>query len=116
MLFQELSLLILLSCPHLSSSQSLKAVGSPVVLRLRDGCETNSSWQATEVAWSVAKTDEKLESWWKNLSSKSHQSFAKELGRGFGDHLNGFECGIGAYSTCIAPGCAGKKNVDSKCV
>jgi hypothetical protein len=73
----------------------------------RDTCQSDSDWQATQAAWIADGTDAALASWWANLSSKSHQSFANELGEGFGAHLNGFQCGIGGYSTCTAPTCSG---------
>ena len=73
----------------------------------RDTCQSDSGWQATQAAWIADGTDVALASWWANVSSKPHQSFANELGEGFGANLNGFQCGIGDYSTCTAPTCSG---------
>jgi hypothetical protein len=89
-----------------ASASDPKAVLSNLHLK-RDTCQSDSGWQATQAAWITDGTDAALASWWANVSSKPHQSFANELGEGFGAHLNGFQCGIGDYSTCTAPTCSG---------
>lgn len=102
-------------------SQSINdVVRNSVILRSRDGCGKNSSWQLTKENWEKLEAGKNMASWWEeDVSAEPHQSFANELGRDFGSHLNAFECGIGALSTCIAPGCSGKlrkKNQVKKCV
>ena len=74
----------------------------------RDNCGSNPAWHSTSEAWVNADTDNQLLSWWQVKSSGQRGTFANELGRSFGDHMTGFECGIGAYSTCIAAGCSSK--------
>jgi hypothetical protein len=76
-------------------------------LLARDDCESNPDWQPTQAAWIKDNTDKSLASWWQNISSKTPNSFANELGRGFGGHSNGFACGILDYATCAAPTCTG---------
>lgn len=92
------------------SSQSINdVVRSSVILRSRDDCGKNSSWQVTKENWKNLEAGKNIALWWEeDVSADPHQSFAIELGRDFGSHLNAFECGIGALSTCIAPGCSGK--------
>jgi hypothetical protein len=90
-----------------ASASDPKAALSNLRLLKRDTCQSDSGWQATQTAWIADGTDAALASWWANVSSKPHQSFANELGEGFGAHLNGFQCGIGDYSTCTAPTCSG---------
>ena len=80
---------------------------SDLALLERGDCGTNPSWQTTISAWDGANTDSNLASWWSNVTDKPHQGFANELADGFGKHSTGFLCGIGAFSTCIAPGCSG---------
>jgi len=74
----------------------------------QNDCATNADWQATQTAWNADDTDENLANWWTNISQGARTSFANEIGRSFGAHLNGFECGILDYSTCTAPACAGE--------
>jgi hypothetical protein len=101
--------LLFLSLPcrsALAHTQNEAADKLNTLLR-RDDCQTNPDWHATQAAWIADDTDKNLATWWQNVSANPHKSFANELGAGFGAHLNGFECGIGAYSTCIAPSCGG---------
>ncbi|KAF8866375.1 hypothetical protein BDZ45DRAFT_339063 [Acephala macrosclerotiorum] len=79
-------------------------------LELRDECQDTAAWQTTPSAWISDNVDEELESWWQGVSSRSHQSFATELGKGFGAQSTGFECGIDDYSTCVTPGCVEYQN------
>ena len=110
MIFLDLWLLLRLTLlGELVSSQSITDVArNKVRLRKRDGCGKDPSWQPTKDAWKKLEADKNMASWWGDVSTKPHHSFANELGRGFGSHLNAFECSIGAVSTCIAPGCSGK--------
>ncbi|KAI9775348.1 MAG: hypothetical protein M1839_001264 [Geoglossum umbratile] len=75
-------------------------------LRQSNDCATNPAWQSNVQAWVAADTDPKLKIWWQNVTSRPHNSFANELGKQFGSHLNDFKCGIGSYSTCVAQGCS----------
>jgi hypothetical protein len=101
-----LPVLCLATAASASASDPKSAVSNINVLK-RDTCQSDPDWQATQAAWIADGTDNSLVSWWASVSSKPHQSFANELGEGFGAHLNGFQCGIGDYSTCTAPTCSG---------
>jgi hypothetical protein len=100
----SINLLLLFLGHGYGHDTAAEAVGR---LRGRAGCGSSPAWQSTVEAWMNAETDDKSSSWWQGKSSGQHGTFANEIGRSFGDHLTGFECGIGAYSTCIAPGCSG---------
>lgn len=77
-------------------------------LQSRANCGSDPAWQSTSEAWVNAGTDNQLRGWWQSKQSGQHGTFANELGRSFGEHMTGFECGIGAYSTCINSGCSGE--------
>lgn len=78
----------------------------------RGGCGSDPSWQPTVSAYMAANTDQELSNWWKNIILSPHTSFANELGRSFGNHVNSFECGIGDSSSCGMPGCSSYQDVD----
>jgi hypothetical protein len=72
----------------------------------RGDCGSDPNWQPTVSAYMAANTDQELSSWWKNITLSPHTSFANELGRSFGNHVNSFECGIGDSSSCSMPDCS----------
>ncbi|OCL07402.1 hypothetical protein AOQ84DRAFT_389548 [Glonium stellatum] len=77
-----------------------------MVLAPRGSCGSDPSWQPTISAYVAANTDQELSNWWRNISSSPHTSFANELGRSFGSHVNSFECGIGDSGSCSMPACS----------
>ncbi|KAI9775007.1 MAG: hypothetical protein M1839_001607 [Geoglossum umbratile] len=70
----------------------------------REDCNVSTDWELTPEAWVRADADTNLRKWWDPISSRSHQSFPREIGKAFGDH-HPMECGLLDDSSCIIAGC-----------
>ncbi|KAF3934839.1 hypothetical protein ABW19_dt0201417 [Dactylella cylindrospora] len=68
-------------------------------------CNQTSFWEQSYEQYDAQGVTNQARAWWTGESGKG-RSFANALGSDFGDHVRGFDCGIGKSSTCLAPSCS----------